>query len=441
MLPFSQGGLFFLNDDAPLGLLLGLLIVLLFFSAFFSGTETALMRLNRFRLRSRARSGHRAARLAETMLQRPDRLIGLILLGNNTVNLAAAALTTLIALRLGGESAIWVGTAILTLVILIFAEAVPKTFAAYNPSLVALPAALIYYPMLKVAYPLIWLINLAANSILRLLGQDTSKVSSSSLSTDELRTLLREGGTVPERHQNMLLSVLDLGETTVDDVMVPRQEILGIDLDEPWKETLLLIKNSQHTCLPVFQDDVDNIKGFVRIRNILEELSKGTLDEPRLLENLEEPYFVPEGTPLNKQLFSFQNLKNKFAFVVDEYGDVQGLITTEDIVREIVGEFGADPGPTDVEITKDSERSYVVDASANVRQLNRLMSWNFPTDGPKTLNGLIVEQLETIPNSGTGVTVADYPIEILSTTEHGIKKVRVFPPSPRTEPELRLAEG
>ena len=430
-----------MNDDVPLGLLLGLLIVLLFFSAFFSGTETALMRLNRFRLRSRARSGHRAARLAETMLQRPDRLIGLILLGNNTVNLAAAALTTLIALRLGGESAIWVGTAILTLVILIFAEAVPKTFAAYNPSLVALPAALIYYPMLKVAYPLIWLINLAANSILRLLGQDTSKVSSSSLSTDELRTLLREGGTVPERHQNMLLSVLDLGETTVDDVMVPRQEILGIDLDEPWKETLLLIKNSQHTCLPVFQDDVDNIKGLVRISNILEELSRGTLDEPRLLENLEEPYFVPEGTPLNKQLFSFQNLKNKFAFVVDEYGDVQGLITTEDIVREIVGEFGADPGPTDVEITKDSERSYVVDASANVRQLNRLMSWNFPTDGPKTLNGLIVEQLETIPNSGTGVTVADYPIEILSTTEHGIKKVRVFPPSPRTEPELRLAEG
>ena len=239
----------------------------------------------------------------------------------------------------------------------------------------------------------------------------------------------------------MLLSVLDLGETTVDDVMVPRQEILGIDLDEPWKETLLLIKNSQHTCLPVFQDDVDNIKGLVRISNILEELSRGTLDEPRLLENLEEPYFVPEGTPLNKQLFNFQNLKNRFAFVVDEYGDVQGLITTEDIVREIVGEFGADPGPTDVEITKDSERSYVVDASANVRQLNRLMSWNFPTDGPKTLNGLIVEQLETIPNPGTGVTVADYPIEILSTTEHGIKKVRVFPPSPQTESELQLAEG
>ena len=441
MPPFLRGGLFFLNDDVPLGLLLGLLIVLLFFSAFFSGTETALMRLNRFRLRSRARSGHRAARLAETMLQRPDRLIGLILLGNNTVNLAAAALTTVIAIRLGGENAIWAGTAILTLVILIFAEAVPKTFAAYNPSRVALPAALIYYPMLKIAYPLIWLINLAANSILRLLGQNPSKASSSSLSTDELRTLLREGGTVPERHQNMLLSVLDLGETTVDDVMVPRQEILGIDLDEPWKETLLLIKNSQHTCLPVFRDDIDNIKGFIRIRNILEELNKDALDEPRLLENLEEPYFVPEGTPLNKQLFNFQNLKNRFAFVVDEYGDIQGLITTEDIVREIVGEFGADPGPTDVEITKDSERSYVVDASANVRQLNRLMSWNFPTDGPKTLNGLIVEQLETIPNSGTGVTVADYPIEILSTTEHGIKKVRVFPPSPRTEPELRLAEG
>ena len=429
----------FLNDDVPLGLLLGLIIALLFLSAFFSSTETALMRLNRYRLRHRARSGNRGAQLAEILLQRPDRLIGLILLGNNTVNLAAAALVTVLAIRLGGEKAIWAGTAILTLIILIFAEVAPKTMAARYPSRLALPAALIYYPLLKLSYPIVWLINLAANGLLSLLGLKPNITSSDSLSAEELRMLVREGGAVPERHQHMLLSVLDLGEMAVDDVMVPRQEIIGIDLDEPWKETLALIKNSRYACLPVFRDDIDNIEGFIRIRSILPDLTQGTLDERCLLENLHDPYFVPEDTQLNQQLFNFQSLKNKFAFVVDEYGDVQGLITSGDIVRVIVGEFGADPVPTDVEITREDERSYVVDASANVRQLNRLMSWNLPTDGPKTLNGLIVEQLETIPDSGTGVTVADYPIEILSTTEHGIKKVRVFLPSSQLEPELRLA--
>jgi Mg2+/Co2+ transporter CorB len=431
-----------LSDDVPLGPLFGLLIVLLVLSAFFSSTETALMSLNRYRLRHQARAGHRRARLAERLLQRPDRLIGLILLGNNAVNLAAAALVTVLSIRLGGERAIFVGTLILTFVVLIFAEVAPKTIAALNPGRIALPAALIYYPLLKVAYPLVWLINLFANGLLRALGVSPHQISSHSLSAEELRTVVAEAAVmVPRRDQRMLLSILDLDEITVDDVMVPRQEILGIDLNENWQKNLEIIHGCRFNRLPVYRDDIDNIVGVVRVRSLLPELARGTLDEARLLESIREPYFVPEGTPLNKQLLNFQQHKRRSAFVVDEYGDVQGLITTEDILREIVGEFDTEAAPESLGVVQESEQSYVVDASANVRQLNRLMSWNLPTDGPKTLNGLILEQLETIPSVGTSVTVADYPIEILDTSEHAITKVRLSPPHAVAKPPLHAAQS
>jgi Mg2+/Co2+ transporter CorB len=418
-----------LNDDVPLGLLFSLLIVLLLLSAFFSSSETALMSLNRYRLRHRARSGHRGAQRAEEMLKRPDRLIGLILLGNNAVNLGAAALVTVIALRIGGESAILVGTMILTFVVLIFAEVAPKTIAALHPSKIALPAAMIYYPMLKIAYPLVWLINLMANGLLRLFGVNPQSIASHSLSADELRIVVAESGVmVPTRHQRMLLSILDLDAISVDDVMVPRQEIVGIDLERDWTQNLAIIYSTTFNRLPVYRDDIDNIIGVVRARKLLPELANGTLDEQRLLAHTREPYFVPEGTPLNKQLLNFQQHKRRSAFVVDEYGDVQGLITTEDILREIVGEFDTDTAPSDFGITREGDSSYVIDASTNIRQLNRLLNWQLPTDGPKTLNGLIIEHLETIPEAGTGLTIADYPIEILKTSEHGIKKVRIVPP-------------
>ena len=419
-----------MSDDVPLGLLFGLLIGLLFLSAFFSSTETALMSLNRYRLRHRARSGHRPAQLAELLLKRPDRLMGLILLGNNAANLTAAALVTIISIRIGGEGAIFVGTLILTFVVLIFAEVAPKTIAALHPSRLALPAAVIYYPLMKLAYPFVWLINLIANSLLRLLQVSPAEGRTHSLSAEELRTVVLESSSrVPQRHQSMLLSILDLDDITVDDVMIPRQEIIGIDLDEPWEENLSVIRDGRYSRLPVFRDDIDNIVGVVRLRKILPNLADGSLTEERLLENIQEPYFVPEGTPLNKQLINFQRLKQRFAFVVDEYGDVQGLITTEDVIREIVGELGTDPGPSGPDVTKQDDGRFVVDASANIRQLNRLMSWDLPTDGPKTLNGLIIEELETIPAPGTDLTVADYPIEILDTSEHAIRKVRVSPPA------------
>ncbi|MBN1238196.1 MAG: HlyC/CorC family transporter [Gammaproteobacteria bacterium] len=437
------GGPPFLNDDVPLGLLFGLLIVLLALSAFFSSTETALMSLNRYRLRHRARSGQRAARLAEALLKRPDRLIGLILLGNNAVNLGAAALVTVIALRTGGEGAIFVATLMLTFVVLIFCEVAPKTIAALHPSKVALPGAMIYYPLLKVAYPVVWLINLFTNGLLRLLGVRPELASSHSLSADELRTVVAEAGVmVPRRHRRMLLSILDLDSVTVDDVMVPRQEIVGIDLERDWKENLNVIQNSGFNRLPVYRDGIDDIIGVVRPRQFLCELASGTLNQERLMKYLREPYFVPEGTPLNRQLMNFQQHRRRSAFVVDEYGDVQGLITTEDIVREIVGDLDPAAKASDIGITREGEHTYVVDASTNIRQLNRLMNWQLPTDGPKTLNGLIIERLETIPDPGTNLTVEEYPLEILSTTEHGIRQVRVSAPDVEEEsPPLRVAHN
>jgi Mg2+/Co2+ transporter CorB len=425
-----------LAETAPIGWLLLVIIALLVLSAFFSGTETALMSLNRYRLRHLARSGNRAARVTEYLLQRPDRLIGVILLGNNAVNISAAALTTILAQRLGGEGIVLVATFILTAVVLIFGDLAPKTIGALHPLRVALPAALIYYPLLKIVYPIVWVLNLVANGTLRLLGVRPDLIASHSLSAEELRTVVAEAGvTVPRRHQRMLLSILDLDAITVDDIMIPRQEIVGLDLDQSWERNLATIQTSDHDRLPVYREDIDNIIGVTRVRDLLPELAKGELTQTLLLERIREPYFVPEGTPLNKQLLNFQQHQRRSAFVVDEYGDVQGLITTQDIVNELVGELDRDATPVDLGVTKESERSYVVDASANVRQLNRVMNWNLPTDGPKTLNGLIVEQLATIPESGTGVTVANYPIEILDTTEHSITRVRVYAPGSAPPPK------
>jgi len=400
--------------------------MLIVLSAFFSSSETALMSLNRYRLRARARSGHRAAAIAETLLKRPDRLIGLILLGNNAVNLLAAAIVTVLSLRLGGEQAIWIGTMILTLVILVFAEVAPKTFAAVHPTKIALPAALIYYPLQKLAHPVVWSINLIANGLLRLLGLRPDEIASHSLSAEELRVAVAEAGAmVPRSHRRMLLSVLDLDAMTVEDVMVPRQEIIGIDLDRDWSDNLGVIAATDHNRLPVFRDEIDSIIGIVSVRRLFSALARGTLTEAQLLREVREPYFVPEGTPLTQQLLTFREQHRRTALVVDEYGDVQGLVTTEDIVREIVGETGDDRVAAQAGVTRLDDDHFVIDASTSIRQLNRIMHWDLPTDGPKTLNGLILEQLETIPAPGTRLTVAELPIEILETSDQVIKSVRL----------------
>jgi Mg2+/Co2+ transporter CorB len=422
-----------LGDEVHLGFLLGVLFILLFFSAFFSGTETALMSMNRYRLRHRARTGHRGAQLAERLLAQPDRLIGLILLGNNLVNIVAAQLVGFIAYRLGGTW--WVaGSGVLfTLVVLIFAEVAPKTLAALQPERLALPAAFVYYPLQKIAWPVVWMINLVANGLLRVVGVRAEDADGHHLTIEELRTLVAESGALlPRRRHQMLLRILELQDVTVDDVMVPHNEVTGIDLDDGIRVALDTIRTSVYTRLPVYRDSIDEVIGVLHLRQLMRTQALDEMSEVQLLDLLEEPYFVPEGTSLNRQLVQFQRNHRRFAFVVDEYGDIQGIVTLEDILEEIVGQFTTEPELDADAVVREDAGTFVVNASANVRALNRMMSWHLPTDGPKTLNGLILEHLETIPQDGTGLMLDDYPIEILETGDNVVKQVRIRPPGART---------
>jgi len=414
-----------LGDDVPLSALIGLLVTLLVLSAFFSGSETALMSLNRYQLRHKAREGHRGARLAEQLLQRPDRLIGLILLGNNLVNFSAASLVAIIALKIGGQPAVALGTLILTLVVLIFSEAAPKTLAAMHPERLAFPAAIIYYPLLKITYPIVWMTNLASNGVLWLLGVRGSDAQLHSLTQEELRTIVHEaGGRISNRYRSMLLSILDLEKVTVDDVMVPHNEIIGIDLDDDPAEIEQIITRSEHTRLPVYRDNIDQVIGILHMRR-LANLAQRSFQKEALIELLDEPYFVPEGTPLSTQLVQFQRRRKRIALVVDEYGDIQGIVTLEDILEEIVGEFTTDPADDDEDVIKEGANTWLVDGTANIRDLNRSQEWHLPTDGPKTINGLILELLETIPDPRTCLKINGYPIEIVETDDNRIRTVRV----------------
>ena len=414
-----------MGDDIPLAGLLSLLVVLLLLSAFFSGSETALMSLNRYRLRHKAREGHRGARKAEQLLSRPDRLLGLILLGNNLANFSAASLVAVIAFKIGGQPAVAIGTLFLTLAVLIFSETAPKTLAALHPERLAFPAAMIYYPLLKIAYPVVWLINAASNGILLLFGVRDKGNDLQSLSREELRTVVHEAGSrISSRYRQMLLSILDLEKVTVDDVMVPHNEIVGIDLDDDDDDIEDTIAASQYTRLPVYRDNIDEVIGILHLRR-LANLSHRKISKDALQQMLTEPYFVPEGTPLSTQLVQFQRRGERIAMIVDEYGDIQGVVTLEDILEEIVGEFTTDPANDENDIVKDGPDTYIVNATANIRELNRSQDWELPTGGPKTLNGLIVELLETIPKPTTCLNISGYPIEIIETDDNRIRTVRI----------------
>ena len=422
-----------MGDDVPLAALIGLLVTLLVLSAFFSGSETALMSLNRYQLRHKAREGHRGAKLAERLLQRPDRLIGLILLGNNLANFSMVAVVTLMAVRIGGEPAVAIATGLLTLIVLIFAEAAPKTLAAMHPERLAFPAALIYYPLLKITYPFIWMTNLASNGVLWLLGVRGSDAQLHSLTREELRTIVHEAGSrISNRYRQMLISILDLEKVTVDDVMVPHNEIIGIDLDDEQDEIERIINQSKHTRLPVYRDNIDKVVGILHLRR-LANLAQLSFNQESLIELLEEPYFVPEGTPLSTQLVQFQRRRRRIALVVDEYGDIQGIVTLEDILEEIVGEFATDPADIDDDVVREGSNTWLVDGTANIRELNRSQQWDLPTDGPKTVNGLILELLETIPKPRTCLKISGYPIEIIETDDNRIRTVRVGPRIDTTE--------
>ncbi len=403
-----------------------MLVFLIVVAAFFSAAEIGMMTLNRYRLRHLAGSGHRAARVAARLLERPDRLLGVILLGNNFANIAASSVATLLALRLYGVPAIGIVTGLLTLVVLVFAEVAPKTVAALYPERVAFPIARLLAALLLVLSPLVWLINSMANGLLQLLGLSTHRRNADQLNREELRSVVREAGAfMPQSHQQMLLAILDLENMTVEDVMVPRGEIETIDFDSDWEQVLARITSSHYSRLPVCRGSLDSIAGIVHVRKVLLLMRAGKFERTDIEKILEAPYFVPEGTTLGRQLLSFRETRRRIALVVDEYGDVVGLVSLREILEEIVGEFTAPaPGTTD-EVQPLEDGSYLVTGSITLRDLNRRLDWNLPTTGPKTLNGLITEYLEDIPEPGTSLALQGYLVEIVRTRGTAVQLARV----------------
>ena len=415
-------------DDKTLVALLVLLVFLLLLSAFFAGSETALMALNRYRLRHMAKSGHRGAKIAEKLLERPDRLIGMILLGNIAVHSASTAIATIITLALFGSPWIAATTGVLTLFILIFGEIAPKTLGALHPEKVAMPSAYIYAVLQWVVYPVVWAVNLLSNGVLRIFGVSSEDAAAHSLSSEELRSVVAEAGAmIPERHQRMLLSILDLEKATVEDIMIPRNEIIGIDISEPWDKIREVIIASSHTRLPVFDGSIDDLKGIVHLRKVLRLTVQDNLALDTLMTLVREPYYIPEGTPLNQQLLNFQDQKRRIGFVVDEYGDIQGLVTLEDILEEVVGEFTSDPATRVKNVYLDADGSVLVHGSVTIRSLNRSLNWKLPTGGPKTLNGLVMEQLQELPKPGRKLAIGGYQIEITDVRANAVKSARVRP--------------
>jgi Mg2+/Co2+ transporter CorB len=412
-------------SDTPLEILFGALLVLVILSGFFSSSETAMMSLNRYRLRHLANTGNRGAKRASEMLQRPDKLLGLILIGNNLVNNAAAALAGIIAYNLYGDAAVAIATLILTLVMLIFAEVTPKTIAAYRPEGVAFPATLILKPLMFVLYPAVWLINAISGVLVRLFGINPAKARSDALSADELRTLVgTTSHRIPDKNQGMLLNILDLDNVTVDEIMVPRNEVYGIDLGASDEVITQEILSSNYTRLPVFEDDINNIVGILHLRNSPRLFHNTPFNRNKLKQLLHEPYFIPENTPLHVQLHNFQKAKRRIGVVVDEYGAVMGLVTLEDILEEIVGEFTSDIADSIEDIVPQEDGSYVIDCAATVREINKALGWKLPTTGPRTLNGLLLEVLESIPESNVGLSIGDYHFEITQLGENRILSAR-----------------
>ncbi len=409
------------------GFLVGMLVFLLLCSAFFSSSETGMLSLNRYRLRHRAKEGHRGALRASRLLERPDRLLGTILVGNNFVNILASSIATVLAIKLWGEAGIAVATVGLTILLLIFGEITPKTLAALRPEAIAYPVSLPLLMLQKVLYPLVASLNWISNGLLRLLGTDLSNKGSDSLSTEELRSVVHESGSdMPMNRQSMLLGILDLERVTVDDIMIPRNEVAGIDLEDDLETIVTQLRTTSHTRLPVFRKDINQIEGIVHMRQIARLLSHDQLTRESLLAACNEPYFIPENTPLSTQLVNFQKQKRRIGIVVDEYGDVLGIVTLEDILEEIVGEFSNQDALRSPDIHPQDDGTLVIDGAAYLRDVNRALGWQLPCDGPKTLNGLITEALEHIPDSGICLQIHPYRLEILQAADNRVKSVRAW---------------
>lgn len=418
-------------SSIPIEALIGALLFLVLLSAFFSAAEIAMVSLNRHRLHHLAVSGRRGAKLAERLLARPDRLIGVILLGSNAVNALFSALTTVTVIRLIGEkeSAIGIATVIITLVVLILTDLAPKTFAALHPERIAFPSAFVLRPMLWLIYPVVWIINGIANGLLRLIGVRVGTRRAEDVSPEELRAMILEAGVlIPESHQDMLLAILDLEKITVDDVMVPRNRIVGVNLDSEWDELVEALTTSLYTRLPAYRGSLDNVVGVIHARRVLNLLHEGRLDRESLQQAVLEPYFIPAGTSLTTQLLNFKEAKRRMGLVVDEYGDIQGLVTLDEILEEIVGDFTTRAlGRLGDDVQPQPDGGYLVRGTMTLRDLNRRLGWQLPTEESRTVNGLILEYLEDIPEPGTSLLLNGYMIEIVRTRGTAVDVARIQP--------------
>jgi Mg2+/Co2+ transporter CorB len=406
------------------------LVIMIFVSAYFSGSETGMMTLNRYKLRHLAKNGNRAARRVEKLLRRPDRLISLVLIGNNLVNILASALATIVGMRLYGDAGVAIATGILTFAVLVFSEVLPKTIAALYPEKVAFPSSFLLGPLQIVMMPLVWLLNTITRLLMSMVGIRSDGAISGALSKDELRTIVHESRSLmSRRNQDMLLSVLDLEKVNVDDIMVPRNEIAGININDDWKSIVRQLTHSPHGRIVLYRDSLDDTISMLRVREAYRLMTeKKEFTKEVMLRAADEIYYVPEGTPLNVQLVKFQRNKKKVGLVVDEYGDIKGLVTIEDILEEIVGDFTTSMSPTLAEeVVPQNDGSVLVEGSANIRELNKAFNWTLPEDEARTVNGMILEEIQDIPLPNTRVKVGNYAIDILDVQENMIKQVRIIP--------------
>lgn len=389
-----------------------------------------MMALNRYRLRHLVEKNHPGAKRANELLARPDRLIGLILLGNNFVNILATQIATILTLQVLGQDGLILTTILLTLVILIFAEVLPKTVAAIDPERIAFPSTLLLKPLLWLFYPFIWIVNGFTNGILNWFNINPQQSGADPLDREELRTVVKEAGAmIPRKHRQMLFGILDLEKATVEDIMVPRAEIDGIDLDDEWVDIVNQLVASRHTRVPCYRGSLNNLVGVLHVRvltRLLRVVEEFGLNEFEAM--LREPYFVPTKTNLHTQLINFQRKRERLALAVDEYGDIEGLVTIDDLLEEVVGEFTTDLQNYTRDVYPQDDGTFLVDGTANIRELNRAYNWTLPEDGPKTLNGLLLNALEDIPETGTSLRIDDYTIEVVHSTEHVVKNARVTPP-------------
>lgn len=417
-----------------------ILIIMLIVSAYFSASETGVMTLNRYRLRHLAKQGSRPARRVEALLRHPDRLIGLILIGNNLVNILASALATIIGMRLYGNAGVAIATGVLTFVVLIFSEVMPKTIAALYPERIAFPSSFLLQPLQKIMMPLVWLLNKTTLMLMRCLGIKHPIGSRDAISKDELRTIVNESDAKLSRHnQDMLISILDLEKITISDIMVPRNEIVGIDINDDWKSIIRQLTHSPHGRIVLYRDSLDDAIGMLRVREAYRLMTeKKEFTKRNLIKAADKIYYVPISAPLNVQLVNFQRNKEKAGLTVDEYGDIQGLVTVEDILEEIVGDFTTSMSPSlSEEVLPQSDGTVLVDGTTNIRELNKVFDWALPVDGPRTVNGMVLEELGEIPSLNVQVQIGGYNFEVLSMNDNVIKQVRVTPVSQLPEQEAQ----